>query len=180
MSSRVLSASLAATVFACGVALSAQQSQPPASPMAAQSQATSFKVVGCVQNERDVLKSSMPGKPGMGDEFVLTNAVLKADATPTETPQAQPSEPTSAYGTQNRFGKVYRATGDRESELKGYVGQRVEITGSFKHSEDATRELGATGTSGRAAAAEPSVENTPEITIASIAPLGGTCSPVAK
>ena len=179
MSPRVLSASLAASVFACGVALSAQQSQPPASPMTAQSQATSFKVVGCVQNEKDVLKSAMPGKPGMGDEFVLTNAVLRPDAATTETPQAAaPSEPTSAYGTQNRFGKVYRATGDRESELKGYVGQRVEITGTFKHAEDATRELGPTGTSGRATAAEPSVDNTPEITVASIVPMGGTCTPV--
>ena len=180
MSARVLPASLVATVFACGVALSGQQSQPPASPMTGQSQATSFKVVGCVQNERDVLKST-PGKPGMGDEFVLTNAVLKPEAAPTERPEAAaPSEPTTAYGTQNRFGKVYRATGDRESELKGYLGQRVEITGTFKHAEGATPELGPTGTSGRATAAEPSVENTPEITVASIAPMGGTCTPVVK
>lgn len=178
MSPRVLPAALVATVFACGVALSAQQSQPPASPMG-QSQAASFKVVGCVQNEKDVLKSAMPGKPGMGDEFVLTNAVLKTDAAPTETPEAAaPSEPASAYDAQNRFGKVYRATGDRESELKGYVGQRVEITGTFKHAEDATRELGPTGTSGRAPAAEPSVDNTPEITVASIVPTSGTCTPV--
>ena len=69
-------------------------------------------------------------------------------------------------------------TGDKESELKNYVGQRVEIAGSFKKEADAQRELSPAGTSG-ASAAELTTANTAEFTIASIKPLG-PCAGSAK
>ena len=179
---KILTASAIAAVFAGGLTLSAQQQPPtqqPPAPTADQAQPASFKLVGCVNKETDVLKramtSSMPGNPGLGDEFVLTHAVIKSDGA-MEKPETE--APAGTSGTESRFGRVYRATGEKESELKTYVGQRVAITGTFKNDDDATRELRPTGTSGRPPAAEPTVANSPEITILSIAPMAGSCSPV--
>jgi hypothetical protein len=109
----------------------------------------------------------------MGDEFVLTHASLKSSDSASTASEAKPP----AAGMQNTFGKVYRATGDKEESLKTYVGQRVQVTGTFKDSEDATRELGATGTSGSSAAAKPTVANSPEFTIQSVTPTSGSCTP---
>jgi hypothetical protein len=69
---------------------------------------------------------------------------------------------------------VYRVTGDKENELKTYVGQRVEISGAFKNEADAKAELSTVGTSGRTAG-ELTRGNTPEITIVSIKPSTGSC-----
>ena len=160
------------------------QTPPPSTPSADQkSDAQSITVAGCVQKESDVLKrSAMAGNAGMGDEFVLTNASLTPAGAPSERPEqeAKPAaEPTGTSGASSKnFGKVYRMTGDKESELKSYIGQRVEIAGSFKKESDAQREMSPTGTSG-APAAELTTANTPEFTIASIKPLG-SCPASAK
>lgn len=184
MSSRVLSASLLATVLAGGVALTAQTQQPPAQQPSSQAagQQEAFTLIACVQKETDVLKKGtpIPATPGMGDEFVFTQATKKAAGS--DKPEAQPpagTEATGTSGTQNKFGKVYRATGDRESDLKSYVGQRVEITATFKNAQDATREHGAVGTSG-AAPVELTADNTPEIVVQSVTPASGSCAPIVK
>jgi len=162
-----------------GATVGAQQSQAPTSGARADDQAT-ITVTGCVQKETTVLKRSpVPGEMGMTDEFVLTHAMLnpatKATDMPNpETPPASP--PVGTAGSPSNLGKVYRVTGDKESELKAQVGQRVEITGTFKKDEDAKAELGATGTSGRAVSGELTKANTPEITISSIKPVAGSCS----
>jgi hypothetical protein len=118
----------------------------------------------------------------MGDEYVLIRATLKAKDAASEPPSAggnpDKAEPESSEQASSNFGKVYRVTGDKESELKNYMGQRVEIVGSFKHPEDASREFGATGTSGRSPEGGYTKDNTPEITISSIAPASGTCAPL--
>jgi hypothetical protein len=183
--SRVLSGTIVAAFLGCA-AVSAQAPAKSPATDEQQSGAQAFTVTGCVQKEAAVLKrSAVAGNVGMSDEFVLTNALLKkSDAvsdkakTETEPPSAEtPSaEPVGTSGSASNFGKVYRVTGDKESELKTYVGQRVEIAGSFKKDEDAKTELGAVGTSGRAVAGEPTTENTPEITITSIKPVPGSCS----
>jgi hypothetical protein len=135
----------------------------------------SVTVTGCVQSQTDVLKSApVTGQVGMGDEFVLTNSMVRtATAAPTATPPDEPTKP-EPTGTSGGVGKVYRVTGDQEASLKAQVGQKVEITGTFKNEADARRELGAIGTSGKppATAGEPSATNTPEITISTIRPMG--------
>jgi hypothetical protein len=168
--------------MAGGLTLSAQAQLPPAqqqpaTPAMAQAQ-NAVTIVACVQKESDVLKPrmSMPATPGSGDEFVLTNSAMKSD-TPAEaaTAAAAPAQPSMA--TANSFGKVYRATGDREKELKQYVGQRVEVVAVFKDAADAA----ATGTSGSAAVTgELTVANAPELTIQSITPAPGSCAPIVK
>ena len=175
----LFSSSLAAGVFACAALAGAQGSTSQSSQ--------TITVAGCVQKETAVLKhNALSSNIGLGDEFVLTRAMLNprdtADAPPRTLPDANVSEPTGTTGSTPIFGKVYRMTGDKEKDLKTYIGRRVEIVGTFKHDEDARRELGPIGTSG--VAQDPTVEltaaNTPEITITSIRPIAGTCSGATK
>src|SRR4029079_14098069 len=124
-------------------------------------QSPSISVAGCVQKESSVLKRTpIAGNIGMDDEFVLTNAkpstaadALKPDVAP---------EPTATSGATGGFGTVYRLTGDKEKELKIYVGQRVEITGAVKDKEKTTDAMSSVGTSGKSGDLTPS--NTAEIT----------------
>jgi hypothetical protein len=186
MSAKLFSGSFAAAVLGCGLTLVAQApAQQPPSPMGSQkseAQTKTVTIAGCVQKESSVIKRSAMATPmGMGDEYVLTQAMLSDSGmakSPTgAAPAPSASAPTGTSGAQDKFGKVYRVTGDKEDDLKTYVGQRVEIVGSFKRAEDATKELGATGTSGRTMG-EPTPENTPEITIDSVRPTSGSCSPM--
>jgi hypothetical protein len=141
--SKTLSASIV-VVALCAVTVSAQTQTPQPSQ--------TITVSGCAQRETDVLKRNpMAGNVGMADEFVLTRAELTpgGQAPATEQPeQPTPPAPRGTSGGASDIGKVYRVTGDKESELKKYIGQRVEILGTFKH-EDARRELGTIGTSGK-------------------------------
>jgi hypothetical protein len=90
---------------------------------------------------------------------------------------APPPEPTGASGSPGNFGTVFRLTGDKEKELKSYIGQRVEITGTLKDKEKTTDAMSSIGTSGRT---ELTPENTAEITIDAITPASGACAPVIK
>jgi hypothetical protein len=194
MSPKLLSSSLAAgCVFSLVVSAQvlAQQSTPsptqqPTATSDQQKDATSpqsITVTGCVLKESSVLKRGALGTAtmgaGMGDEFVLTQAKLSDSKGATEKPEsdtaAKPNEPVGTAGAEN-FGKVYRLTGEKENDLKSYVGQRVQVVGMFKHEEDAKAETGAVGTSGRAPSGELTAENTPEFTITSITPATGSCS----
>lgn len=157
---------------------------PPQTPSQAKEVIT---VAGCVQKETDVLKRApVTGTVGMSDEFVLTRATLTRGPSPAEprqtSPETKPAEPTSPSAGSAGVGKVYRVTGDKEAQLKAYVGQRVEIVGTFKHEEDARRELGAAGTSGTAPApsGELTAANTAEITIESIRALSTPCGGAAQ
>jgi len=186
MSCRVLNGMIAAVCLSGVTALSAQTpAQPPAqppSPTAAAQAADSpiVTVIGCVQKETAVIKGNAAGaEPGMGDEFVLTNSKLSPGAPSTAEPPS-PTDPKSAdpvgtSGSASNFGKVYRVTGDKETDLKSLVGQRVQISGVFKNEADAKTELSTVGTSGRAAA-EITKENTPEITISSVKPSTASCA----
>jgi hypothetical protein len=192
MSPKLLSSSLAAAC-AFSVMVSAQAPAPQSTPSPAQPAATSdqqkdatspqsITVSGCVLKESSVLKRGALGTAtmgaGMGDEFVLAQAKLSDSKAATEKPEAGAAPAANApVGTSGAdFGKVYRLTGDKENDLKSYVGQRVEIVGTFKHEEDAKAETGAVGTSGRAPSGELTAENTPEFTITSITPSTGSCS----
>ena len=175
---KALSGSIAAAWLACGLAAGAQ------APTAATSKATdqtttaaAITVAGCVQSEMSVLRRDpAAGDVGMSDEFVLIHAQLKPKAPTADQPKAQ-APAGASIGTSGplvSFGKVYRMTGDKENELKALAGQRVEITGTFKHAADAKAELAA-GTSGRVVTGALTPENTPEIIITAIKPVAGSC-----
>ena len=163
MRKAMLSVVAAAFAMTGGVLAMTPQSQPDPKQ--------TVTVTGCVQNESDVLKSTMP-KTGMGDEFVLTHSMIH---TGTSAAQAAPTQPQTSATAEN---KIYRVTGDQETSLKAHLGQKVEIAGTFKSESDARTELGAIGTSGKppATPAEPTAMNTPEITISSIKVIGDSCT----
>jgi hypothetical protein len=166
-----LAISMAATIAMCGAAVLAQTPQQPPAP-ADQSASTAITVVGCVQKESAVLsRNPIAGNIGMDNEFVLTNSVPgpASAADDQARPGAAPPQPASP----GNFGKVYRVTGEKEADLKSYVGQRVEITGTLKNKETVKDDIGSIGTSGRT---NPTPANTPEIAIDAVKPLGGSCT----
>jgi hypothetical protein len=182
MKMTVLSGSIAAVCLAGGLAAAAQvPAQSSSSTSAAQSTPpAAITVAGCVQQEASVLKrNAAVGEVGMSDEFVLTQSILNPRP-PTDQPKSETEPPPAAAvgtsGSVSNFGKVYRVTGDKENELKTYVGQRVEITGAFKNDAEAKAELASAGIKGRSTGAELTPANTPEITIAAIRPVAGSCS----
>jgi hypothetical protein len=186
MSKRLLAGSMAAAFLSGAIAINAQAPGEKTGQKADEqaSAAGAISVTGCVQKETSVLKGNpVASAMGMSDEFVLTNTALHRGTTsmvePTPDTQPPPAEPVGTSGSASNFGKVYRVTGDKENELKPYVGQRVEIAGTFKHDEDAKAELGTVGTSGRSITGEITKANTPEITISSIHPVAGSCPAVA-
>lgn len=180
MSRRLLPALTTAILVSSGMAIAAQQAADTQ-----KSDAGAITVSGCIQKENDVLKKNpVTANLGMSDEFVITHATLTKDQAPAAEPKSETQPPPSASaetsGSASNFGKVFRLTGPQEQDLKAFVGQKVEIAGTFKNADDAKAELGAVGTSGRAVPGEPTVENSPEITVTSVKPVAGTCSPIGK
>jgi hypothetical protein len=178
MSIKVLSGSIAVVWLACGLAAGAQAPPSATSKTADQTTtAAAIAVAGCVQSEMSVLRRDpAAGDVGMSDEFVLIHAQLNPKAASTDQSKAQAPAGASigTSGPMVSFGKVYRMTGAKEKELRVLAGQRVEITGTFKHEADAKAELAA-GASGRVVTGALTPENTPEITIAAIKPVAGSC-----
>lgn len=174
MSIRRISTSVAALVVLCGAVANAQAPQYPTTDQKASNDSAVMTIAGCVQKESAVLKRNPGlGNVGMDDEFVVTFAVLNP-ATEGQKPDAeQKPDAVGTSGAAGNFGKVFRLTGDKEKELKNYVGQRVEITGSMKK-EPNVDKMSSIGTSGTT---ELTPANTPEITIATIAPSTGSCAP---
>jgi hypothetical protein len=165
-------------VLASAATIGAQQSPADKTGPAAEGQKPPITVAGCVQKERSVLKrapaAGQIGEIGLTDEFVLTNVRLNPKPMDEPNPEALP--PAGTSGSLGNFGKVYRVTGDKENELRAHVGQRVEISGTFKREDDAKTELSTVGTSGRVVTGELTTANTPEITITSVKPVAGLCS----
>ena len=181
MNIRRISTSLLGVLAISGAVAAAQTPQaPPASQQKPAADTPAITVAGCVQKESAVLKRNpATGDIGMDDEFVLTFAALNPATGATAKPDVQTSQnPGGTPSMAGNFGRVYRTTGDKEKELKSYVGQRVQITGTFKNKDDAADAMSSVGTTGRTGDLTPA--NTPEFTIATIAPASGSCAPVVK
>src|SRR5215471_4661589 len=156
-----------------GAAAAAQQSAYPPPPSADQKTPTVVLVTGCVQPETSVLKRNpMAGDAGMSDEFVITKSTLSQPGAKTDTNESA-AESVATSGSISP-GKVYRVTGDKENDLKAYVGKRVEITGTFKQDADEKAELAAIGTGGRPVTDDLTTANTPEITVTAVRALTGS------
>ena len=131
-------------------------------------------VMGCVQRESSVLKPD-PSSPGAGmdKEFVLTFSVLSPDLQQSELPKPA----ADASGLPGYVGAVYRLAGPKEGELKQFVGQRVQVTGTFKDQDKAAAAIKA-GKIGRAGELTP--DDTPEIIIDTYRLVSEVCSPPIK
>ena len=160
---------LAALVFAAaaGPVMRAAQVVAPA-------RAPYVVVMGCVQKESTVLAPD-PKSHGadMDKEFVLTFSVLSPDLQQSELPKPA----ADASGMPGYVGAVYRLTGRKEGELKQFVGQRIEVTGSFKDKDKAAAAMKGAKV-GRAGQLTP--DDTPEIIIDTYRLVSEVCSPPVK
>ena len=179
---RVFAGSVLAATVTLGMVASAQSTPPQSPPATAQAPAQQptakapaelVTLVGCVQTEDEYRKANNLAKGGAvgtgvgsGNEFILVNASISA---PAET----------ATGTSGGAMSAFEISGDKEGDLKAFVGKRVEITGKLKAAEKS-----ATGapTGGATAGAPPAgVDVTSqdlklrEVDIASVKESTGTC-----
>jgi len=138
---RVFVGAALATTVTLGMVASAQSTgQPPQAPPAtaqapaqqptAKAPEQQVTLVGCVQTEDDYRKANNLGKGGAvgtgvgsGNELVLISASLSSD----------PPAATGTSGTAE--GSAFELSGDKEGDLKAFVGKRVEIMGKLKAAE---------------------------------------------
>jgi len=113
------------------------QSQTSATSQASR-EAQSITITGCIQREADYRRATNAGRGGAvgtgvgtGNEFVLTNAMMGAAAGTTGTSGAGAPAATGTTGAA-ASGTAYELTGPQEGKAEGYVGKRVEITGTLK------------------------------------------------
>jgi hypothetical protein len=90
---------------------------------------TPIYLVGCIQRESDYRRQQRIGKGGFlgtgagdGDEYVLVNASRGSDGTTGDCAAAAD-------------GDAYELTGSGESDLEGFIGQRVAISGMLKEAD---------------------------------------------
>lgn len=106
----------------------AQTSRSPATPIT---------VTGCIQKETDYRKAHNLGKggalqtgAGSGDEYVLVNA-------------SKGSTPAANIDCSFQSGtEAYELTGRREHDLKPFIGQVVQISGTMKEAKTRTLPSG--------------------------------------
>jgi hypothetical protein len=164
------------------------QTSSPAQPAQDRAEAQQVTLVGCVQSEADYRKAHDLGRggavgtgAGVGNEFVLTNASATGGAmagSPTGTGTATGTAGTATGTSGASATAAFEITGENESKLAQYVGQRVEITGKLKKAE-----VGPAGATGGAPAGTPptGVDMTSpdlklrEVEIVSVRTTSGTC-----
>jgi len=162
MQVRKIAGSIAATLFVSAAAFAQSEKAAPPSSTQAENASGSMTVVGCLIREADYRKAHNLGKGalggvGLGDEFVLVDAMPASNST---------AAPSSGTCTETGAGKAYRTTGKLEEQLKPFVGHRIEITGQFDHERDA-----------KTAAGETNATLPPEIRIASYREASGRQAP---
>ena len=100
---------------------------------------------GCLMTEPDYRKahnlgSGALGGVGLGDEFVLTDVTTSPAMGAAAAPRATDAPATTATPSATPCpdkGTAYRLTGTQEEKIKGLVGHQIEVTGRFKHADDA-------------------------------------------
>ena len=187
-------AALAATVTLGMVASAQSTGQTPAQSAPGTAQAPAQQptekapeqqvtLVGCVQREDDYRKAHNLGKGGTtgtgvgsSDEFVLVGATIAGAAAPATSGTTGTSGATAE-------GTAFELSGEKESELKAFVGKRVEIMGKMKAAEKSP--AGATG--GATAGTPPTGVDVlsadlrlREVDIASVKETTGTCPATMK
>jgi hypothetical protein len=108
-------------------------------------------LIGCVMTERDYRSQNDLGRggfigtgAGVGNEFILTNAMPAQSANP-----SAPTDAECAAGTASG-GRTYELKGSVEEDLEPFLGRRMEITGYL---DEAKAEL-TVGTSGEVEATQ--------------------------
>ena len=124
-----------ALAFTAAVAAQEPKPYPPAdrSP-AAQDQARTVTVEGCLMREADVpgRKPNIAERAGIAEDYILTSTkMVKGKAPATTTAQARPGD--TPTGTTGMRGLMYEVEGIEEDKLKQHAGRRVQIDGTFEN-----------------------------------------------
>jgi hypothetical protein len=143
-------------------------------------------LVGCVQREVDVLRTS-PGNLGLANEFILVRTSVKPDsatgkaaAAATGTAGRATEDAAAASGP---YGRIYRLSGDQEAQLKDHVAEQVEIAASFETDKDAQLEAQRDVAPSKTASTpdrRPEAKDVPKMVIQSIRPLGTGCASAGR
>jgi hypothetical protein len=166
------------TAQAPGAPQTPTTTKPPTTQAGAAGQKVT--VVGCVQREEDYRKANNLGRGGVagttvgvGNEFVLANAMMAPSAGGGSAAQGAPTGTGGAAST-----TAYEVSGPNEGQLASHIGKRVEIVGMLKPAE--TGAAGATG--GATAGAPPRGVDVVsqdlklrELEVTSVRPATGTC-----
>jgi hypothetical protein len=134
---------IGAAAFVLGLSGTAQAQTPAPRDKGVQ-------MTGCIVRENDYRKAHNLGKSlSLDDQFVIVNADVSPASgvpKPSDVKRVKPSPtPSSASETcaEQGTGQAYRISGHRESELKAFVGHRLEITGTLQHGTAEQAESGA-------------------------------------
>jgi hypothetical protein len=137
MKNRSTYAAIATAALTCATA-TAQTTQPE------QTTQSSITLVGCLQTEADYRRAQDKGRggvamtgAGLGNEYVLIQTEGAGGPGGYDATGNADCKSASAFA-----GTAYEITGDREPELKQFVGRRVEITGELKNADDFSRAGG--------------------------------------
>lgn len=138
---------IGAAVLLCATVTFAQSNNQTTTSTAGQvsgTDETPITLVGCIQRESDYRRQQNAGRGGvvgtgvgLGNEYVLINA-----SAPGSTGTSTEIDCTSATSV----GEAYELTGKPESELKAFVGRRVEISGMLKKADVKSDAVGTSGT----------------------------------
>lgn len=124
-----------ASALAVTTAVAAQDppQTPPRTP-AAQDQARTVTVEGCLMREADVpgRKPNVAERAGLAEDYILASTKMIKGSAPAGA-QAKPGEtPTGTAGTRGAT-MMYEVTGIAGDELKKHAGRRVQIEGTFEN-----------------------------------------------
>ena len=127
MSIRQGGPTLAAVVLLGSVAIAQSSTQAPAATGKSSTSDEQVTIVGCIQRETDYRKAQDKGRGGVAgtglgrdNEYVLINA------------RRSEAAPGALDFTSSSSAEAYELTGNRESDLKGFVGRAVQVTGTIK------------------------------------------------
>ena len=147
---------------------------PPAAASMDQRAGQKVTVTGCLQSA-----SMLPGAPPSAEPapgaagYILTKA--SSDTASSTAKPGAPGEPAAA-GTTGIAGKTYRLVGGESQDLKQFVGQRVEVTGTVSNVSMKPESPGAAPEPGAAASGRDKAP-AQSLTVTTIkAAAGGSCS----
>jgi hypothetical protein len=136
----------------------------------ASAQNASTTLIGCVYEEKDV-----PGRaPNLAERAGILEDYILAEISPAEA--ARPTGTTGTPGTPTTY-SMYKLERAADSELKGLVGKRVEVTGRIDASaDDATGQPPASAQTNRTdrVVGHDRID-LPEFEVTSIRAVAGSC-----
>jgi hypothetical protein len=133
--------------------------QPPAAPTAAQAASQTVTIEGCLVQEKDVpgRAPNVAEKAGVMEDYILTSAKF-LKGVPHAATGAAAERPTGTSGM--AAASKFEVRGIEDTQLKSFIGQRVEIEGRINPSDIAERKSEQTSAAGGTSGDLPELHGT--------------------